>query len=320
MPNLFENATQALRLGVEDYEVAQEKPARALSAVRNFYAGLLLLAKEVLVRQAPNADENEVIGANYKPVPDGAGGVKYEPQSKRTIDLDTIARRFADFKLEIDQKKLKELSAIRNDVEHHYSKKPSESVRQAIAKAFPVAAQLFRLAGEKPHEIIGEAWETMLEVHEVYEQEREACHSTFDKIEWCSLLLEDAPRKCPECRSDLVAQENPENKVQEDIRAHCRFCKANINADMLVKNALIEHFEWESYVAMTDGDTAPLQRCPECGLAAYVLSEELAGCPWCGFVLDGSCAYCATDLMPDNVDTKNYYQCSYCAYLLAKDD
>ena len=51
MQNMFENAVQSIQLGVEDYK--KNTPSRALSAVRNFHAGLLLLAKEVLVRKVP---------------------------------------------------------------------------------------------------------------------------------------------------------------------------------------------------------------------------------------------------------------------------
>ena len=79
-------------MGVKDY--ALDKPARSLSAVRNFYAGLLLLAKEALARQAPMADLDEVIGARFKPVPDGAGGVAIVPDGQKTIDFMTIAKRF----------------------------------------------------------------------------------------------------------------------------------------------------------------------------------------------------------------------------------
>jgi hypothetical protein len=44
---LFRNAVQSIQLGIEDYQANNSK--RAVSAVRNFYAGVLLLAKEVLV-------------------------------------------------------------------------------------------------------------------------------------------------------------------------------------------------------------------------------------------------------------------------------
>ena len=52
-------------LGVEDYQSNDAK--RAVSAVRNFYSGVLLLAKEVLIRAAPGANAVDVIGARYKP-------------------------------------------------------------------------------------------------------------------------------------------------------------------------------------------------------------------------------------------------------------
>ncbi len=54
MSGLFENAVLSIQLGVEDYQA--NDPKRALSAVRNFHAGILLLAKEVLVRAAPGAN------------------------------------------------------------------------------------------------------------------------------------------------------------------------------------------------------------------------------------------------------------------------
>ena len=53
MSHLFDNAIQSIQLGVEDYQ--NDDPKRAVSAVRNFYAGVLLLAKEVLVRRVPKA-------------------------------------------------------------------------------------------------------------------------------------------------------------------------------------------------------------------------------------------------------------------------
>ena len=287
--------------------------------MRNFYSGLLLLAKEVLVRAAPDAAESEIIAARYKPVPDGAGGVKYVAGSQRTIDLMTIGERFKDFGLRIDHAALKDLSRIRNDIEHHYSKEPHDAVRQAIAKAFPVAAELFRLAGEDPRAVLGATWETMLEVRTVYELELKDCRATFENVQWNSSFLEGVPAVCPDCQSDLVAQDDPANKDQESVESHCRSCGAKISAEKLVEGAVAAKMEWETYVAMTDGGDSPLQDCPECGLATYVLSEEQVGCVWCDCVL-GQCARCMTGLMPDNVDPDNHNLCGYCGHLFAKDD
>ena len=99
MSHLFDNAIQSIQLGVEDYQ--NDDPKRAVSAVRNFYAGVLLLAKEVLVRRDPKASPEEVISAKYKPVPDGKGGIIYIPETTRTIDFATINERFKEFNLPI---------------------------------------------------------------------------------------------------------------------------------------------------------------------------------------------------------------------------
>jgi hypothetical protein len=42
--SIFFNAVKSLQLGIQDFSSDQEK--RLLSAVRNFYSGLLLLGKE----------------------------------------------------------------------------------------------------------------------------------------------------------------------------------------------------------------------------------------------------------------------------------
>jgi hypothetical protein len=119
MNTLFDNAVQSIQLGVEDYQA--NDPRRALSAVRNFYAGVLLLAKEVLVRAAPNADPDDVLGARYKPMPDGTGGVSFEPATSQTVDFATLGSRFKDFGLRIDRAALTDLNRIRTQIEHYYT-------------------------------------------------------------------------------------------------------------------------------------------------------------------------------------------------------
>ena len=94
MNSLFDNAIQSIQIGIEDYE--HNDPKRALSAVRNFYAGTLLLAKEVLVRKAPKAAVMDVLATKFTPVPSGAGGVTFESNSK-TIDFDELGERFKAF-------------------------------------------------------------------------------------------------------------------------------------------------------------------------------------------------------------------------------
>ncbi len=317
MSSLFDNAVQSIQLGVEDYQANDAR--RAHSAVRNFYAGVLLLAKVVLIREAPDADPRDVVGARYKPVPNGSGGVDFVPASSQTIDFATIGGRFKDFGLSIDQAALNDLNRIRNDIEHYYTDEPGEVVREAIAKAFPVVTDLFRLAGEKPHEVLGDAWQVMLDVRAVYEQELDACRATFEKIDWPSASLANAPFNCPNCNSDLVSQEDPENTDYQSADARCRACGADIPAEKAVERALEAHFESESYIASTDGGDQPVNDCPECGVEAYISTSDEVGCAWCGCVL-GECARCSTDLNPTNVSVNNSSFCDYCDHMMSKED
>lgn len=316
MDSLFNNAIQSIQLGVEDYQ--SNDPRRPISAVRNFYAGVLLLAKEVLIRAAPEADPNEVLGVRYRPVPNGEGGVDIKPAGEQTIDFAEIAERFRTFGLNMSKALLTDLNKVRNDIEHRYTSKSRDAVRDAMARAFPVVAELFRLLEESPAASLGESWSVLLEVRAVYDAELAACRATFGAVDWEFPVLEKLKLVCPKCGSELVAQAIPENTDRQCADAICRACDAEIPAEELVEASLAKYFEVGSYRAMQDGDDPPLGTCPECGVTAYVYGEH-TGCVWCGTVL-GECARCMTGLTPDNVSYDNTDLCSYCEHVMSKDD
>lgn len=79
-PSLFSNAVRSIQIGIE--VSSKNDPRRALSAVRNSYAGILLLAKEVLVRAVPNANSDDILSNRYKPVPEEAAA-GFEPTTFR---------------------------------------------------------------------------------------------------------------------------------------------------------------------------------------------------------------------------------------------
>jgi len=317
MDKLFKNAIDSIQLGIEDYKANNAK--RALSAVRNFYAGVLLLAKEVLVRAAPNADPEEILGAKYKPVSDGSGGAKYEKVAHNTIDFNQIGERFNDFGLRIDRVALNDLNRIRNDIEHLYTNAPHETVLEAIAKAFPVVVDLFRIADEQPSIVLGDSWQIMLDVRAVYEKELEACRRTFENVDWKSASLAEAALLCPECKSHLVEQTDPTNTDHQSANAHCRACGEKIDSEELIEATLDAHFAAEGHFAVKDGGDPPLYNCPDCGHETYVIWEDENGCVLCGCQL-GECGMCSASLTPDNVSAENNNFCGYCDNLLSKDD
>jgi DNA-directed RNA polymerase subunit M/transcription elongation factor TFIIS len=316
MNTLFDNAIQSLQLGIEDYEANEAK--RALSAVRNFYAGTLLLAKEVLARAAPKAKIKDVLGTQFKPVPDGKGGIELSP-GNRTIDFNEIGERFAVFKLKIDRPALNELNRIRNDMEHLFTQANRQTVREAIAKAFPVVIDLFRQMKEDPRVHLGDCWTTMLDVKEVYDRELKQCTATFDGVEWKSNALSQAARPCHKCGSHLVYRIDQTRKDSGFSDAECRQCGAKMDAVTLMETALEAYLDYESYSAAKDGGESPLGLCPECGTKTYVIFEGENQCVNC-FMQLTACSRCGESLTPNNVADDSSEVCGYCSYQMSKDD
>ncbi|WP_342710589.1 hypothetical protein AAFG13_41495 [Bradyrhizobium sp. B124] len=316
MNTLFDNAIQSIQLGIEDYE--HNDPKRALSAVRNFYAGTLLLAKEVLVRAAPKAAVKDVLGTKFVPVPDGNGGVTFEANNK-TVDFNELGQRFKDFGLSIDRSKLADLNSIRNDMEHYYSNASSKKVREAIARAFPVVVDLFNLLKEQPNEHLGDSWTVMLGAKELYDRELKQCTETFDGVDWKSESLSQAARPCPKCSSHLVYRLDQTRNESGFADAQCRQCGEKIDAITLMETALEAHFEYESYSSVKDGGEDPLGLCPECTAKTYVIWEEENQCTNCFLSLE-DCDRCGEPLTPNNVSDDSSSLCGYCSNLMSKDD
>jgi plasmid stabilization system protein ParE len=313
---LFANAVESIQAGIEDY--AANDPKRTASAVRNFYAGVLLLAKDVLLGKVPNATPEAILADRYKPIPNGEGDVEYIAGSHRTVDFHGISERFKDFGLSIDKVALSDLTRIRNDIEHLFSSEPRTKVLEAIAKAMPVVASLFRQAGEDPAKALGDTWQTMLQVKTLYECELKICQATFGNVNWYSPTLARLPMKCVECNSELVAQKDASNADRQSIDCECRSCGAKADAEATIVHSLGEYFDYESYTAAKDGDAPPIGTCPECGLETYLTTVEEQGCVWCECVLE-KCARCHVGLTPENVAWDSFNLCGYCADLAHKD-
>lgn len=315
MDSLFNNAIQSIQAGVEDFEYGT--PPRLGSAVRNFYAGVLLLAKEALVRAVPNADPQDIIGTNHKPIPDEKGGVIFKA-SKQTIDFNLIAERFKQFGVNVNTKRLADLQDVRNDIEHRFTDQSEASVREVIARAFPVVVELLEVLKEPPT-ILGDAWDTMLEVRGVYDLELEKCIKSFQKLDWKSKTLRKAKRTCYVCDSELVIQKDTNNTDFQSMRVVCRSCNEDFDAEFFVAHILQKHFEVDDYIAAKEGSDPVVDMCPECGLETYITSNTEVGCCWCETVL-GFCGVCGTDLNPNVVSAENSSLCGYCADKGKRDD
>lgn len=318
MSALLKNAVDSLAIGVEDFSA--NDPRRTLSAVRNFYAGAVLLAKEALIRGAPNANPDEIIGARYKPVPDGAGGVTHVQDGAGTIDFQTIGKRFKDFGIKADPKRLEQLNRIRNDIEHRYSTQTDATIREAIAMAFPLVSDLFREIGESPVKHLGDSWQVMLETAQLYEQELALCRQSLDRVTWLSDTMAKANPACLFCGSGLVAQDEPAKVDQGSLILRCKACGEHQETIFSIEQTVVAALETDAYLRVKDeGRDGPLFTCPECDLTTFIDFEDQ--CAACGFVpdSDSECARCGSDIELDiRLHNGGGSLCGYCIYAAEK--
>lgn len=320
MSGLFDNAVGSIRVGVQDYRSTE--PHRHISAVRNYYAGILLLAKEVLVRRFPNEDPDKLIAANLKPVAGPNGTVNFQPATRNTVDFATIGRRFDDLGIAFDHSLLKGLNQIRNDVEHKFSPLTRQAIVEAIARGFPAAGQLFRLIDEDPAAALGAEWSEMLETRELFEAELVACAATLEDLEWLSpTVAAEAPR-CSDCGSSLVRQLDAANTDQESAEPACRACGAKPDIDELVEAMVAEALGFEAYSRVKDtGEDGPVHDCGECGRATYIDFEDR--CAACGHSVGPheGCAVCGAAIpLAELLADPGTLLCGYHRHVMSKDD
>ncbi|MGB3694028.1 MAG: hypothetical protein WBG70_14920 [Spirulinaceae cyanobacterium] len=132
--SLLNNAIESIQVGVEDYLNRDKK--RYPSAVRNICAGILLLYKEKLYRLSPSHDKEVLIKKDIRPVYDDTKNITFIGKGKKTVDVYEIKERFKSLDVEVDWKKFEELNKLRNNIEHYYTDKSPEAIREVIVKSF----------------------------------------------------------------------------------------------------------------------------------------------------------------------------------------
>lgn len=330
---LFNNALTSIRLGIEDFELSQKvrenggDPARALSAVRNLFAGVLLLFKFKLATCATDpaaAAQLIFMPPEIHPQGDGEGGVKWLPSGKfkpTTIDVGTIEKRFRAFAIEVDWPVIRKLQACRNDLEHLHPANTLGEVADFVSELFPVLWDFIQTQLQlSPTALLGEAWESMLNHHQFVESMAEQCRVGWAQAgipERMQAWLEES--YCEECGSTLVAPHPDSLKAglqvesdTEDFEYLCLCCSHS----GLISERMLEALSDAHYYDPSDGEDPPLEECEACGIYAFLTHDQ--SCQWCGAGLTYSqCVICFTGLGQD--DQRNHGLCSYHANVAAKD-
>lgn len=321
MNPLLENAIVSIQLGLEDR--AAKDSRRVISAVRNLYAGVLLLCKEVLRRLSPPESNDILIRTRKKAVKNPDGTVRFVGEGRQTIGRTEIEQTFKELQLNVDLSNLKRLAAIRNDIEHMHSGVGPALIQEAIADAMPIIhAIIVKELREDPGLLLGaDAWDTLLEEATVFKQVQDACQTSFDQVDWGSEALGEAVNEfqCPHCTSTLIRNENTAGKHRDEVQLVCSQCGETAETEEVFEDALERALELKAYEAMKDGGDRPLESCPECLRDTFIVDEDQ--CVNCDFSLEGRvCALCGEDLSVDDYRCSEGYYCSYHQYVLSKDD
>lgn len=316
---LFDNAISSIRVGVED--LLADDDDRLLSAMRNIHAGILLLCKEALRRISPT--DEILLAQRFEPQKGHDGKVVIVAVRKLTVGPDEIKKRFKEFGLTLDWKRLDTMTEIRNHMEHRYYDGPSSTAKEAVADAFVLINHLLdRVLKEDQREALGdECWEALLANKATFDAEQDECRRTLAAVEWTTeaarLALKDIV--CIECNSSLMRQKNPDNTNQVELEFLCSACGHSGEIGPVLEKAFEATFGVDNYIAVKDGDEPVIDTCPECGHETFVREERR--CAACDFgVPDG--AYCG--VCGQRLSAEEYYEfngiCAYHANQAMRDD
>ena len=316
---IFQNAINAIELGVEDYSLSSEDPRRLHSAVRNLFAGILLLFKSKLANLSKNDDES-LLKAQIIPTLQG-GALRWVGTGNKTVDYTQIKDRFNALKINVDWSRLEALHGYRNDIEHYFDngRYKQTVVAQYIVNGFAIIHEfILSHLGKNPRECFSEeTWEIFLKEKAIVEQEIRNRDLEFSKLVWFDPALCDILKSfhCPECGSNLinVAVEDRQDDNASSATFECRECGTEYSYEDMVRDFCKTMAEGR---IMIKDDVAYdcITRCPACGEQCYDSVMEL--CYLCGTSGPFVCDRCGETIPVEEMDVyEETGLCGYCAHM-----
>lgn len=319
--SIYRNAIDSIQVGVEDFRTGTQQ--RNISAVRNIMAGILLLYKEKLCRLSPAEHPELLIKQEAIRGVDEHGAIVYLPPEKphkNTVNKKTIEDRFRDFGVDIEWKRFDDAILLRNAMEHYYTEKSQDTIKEIIASSFVLLNDFVRNhLEEDPLEVFGqETWETLLEAKDVFEAEKNICMESLAQAKWKYDIVEENLEyiRCEKCGSSLVlCNEDCEESEYPDIVLKCRQCNHTFEFSSIVEDFVLKALWYDHYTAITDGGEPPTESCPGCGMETYIIEEDCCIC--CDYEMEYTeCAVCHTNLSIH--EQSNYGLCDYHQYQYEK--
>lgn len=323
--SMRDNAVSSIRLGVEDYKAASEDEARALSAIRNLSAGLLLLFKVKLQELSPPDSEEALLKDRVMPVLGVDGVPMWVGKGGKTVDVESIIKRLESLGIKgIDWGLLRKLTELRNDVEHYYSSHPTSGLLEAMAASFHLIQQFVPLyLNTSPLQLLGtDVWTFLTEQEAFYNREHKICQLANQALTWPIPLLVKSVKSlhCPDCHSELIKPRLPFAEPPHTA-FECTSCGTVSRYENAVEVIVAMHHYSDLYLAATQGGEPPIGRCQRCNYRTYIFEDAFCAicqedspdlsCRQCGGELDRD------DSDDDDIDPDNL--CGHCRYLLEMD-
>ena len=290
--SLLQNAIDSIQVGVEDYLMNDDR--RYLSAVRNICAGILLLYKEKLKRLSPLHDKEVLIKQFIKPICDEMGNVLFVGDGEKTVDVQTIKKRFKSLKIEYDWNRFEEINKLRNNIEHYYTDKSSGAVREVIVTSFLLIRDFIsEYLGEEPYSVLGEdCWQTLLEAADVYKAENKACKQSFETYGFESQISEHILKniRCPFCHSSLIKVKDSADTLPSLV---CCLCSKDLEIDDVIEEEKIPYDDLdaeESFASCNDSES--INSVVKLGnkwicFSCQVIHDDVGYCGYCNEFIAG---------------------------------
>ena len=319
---IFDNAIVSIELGIKDFLEIPNDSRRALSAVRNIFAGILLLFKSKLAELSINEDEALI---KTRVLPKKVGNtIKWIGEGSKTVDVNEIKDRFKSLDISVDWNILNKIQKYRNDIEHYFDQNDTQTsvVGQYISESFVIIYSFIReYCSKDPITCFSEEiWNAFINEQTVYEKAQKEGYEKLDSLHWFDIriLNEFKKMECPICGSSLIEPTQNNKEASESI-FQCRTCSETFNYDELVdgicdsikRHSLSKHSFYEY-------EDDPVVRCPNCDEEAYITNWKL--CLKCG---EGPiiCERCEEEVPVEDFPIyEETRMCGWCAHMAEKDD
>ncbi|ASF44986.1 hypothetical protein [Methylovulum psychrotolerans] len=314
--SILKNAIDSIAIGLEDYQSPDER--RIVSSTRNIFAGILLLFKHKLCELSPPDSDEALIKQRVLPEIDVTGAVRWIGKGNKTVDVQNIKERFDSLGISIDWKRVDNINKYRNDIEHYFSSRNTQSVQQLISDSFLIIRDFIsEHLSEDPKQLLGDdAWGVLIKVNEVYEKEKTTCVEALETLSYFNdeILNAFESYSCAKCGSGLITP-SERNVEAIEVEYTCKSCGKALPYEDIVKPVISDYFGSEVYLAHTQGGELPITDCPECD-GIYLYNEGI--CSSCGHVAEHECQRCSSTIQPEELYTEPF--CGYCAHVMSKDD